>query len=70
MITEELRKALAASSSRVTDLFKDWDATGDGVIRKREFRQGLRTFGLNVAAEEIDKLFNEWDTDKTGGGPH
>ena len=65
-ISQQLAEALRANSTRVLDLFRDWDADGDGEVSRAEFRRAMPQLGLDVPVSEVDKLFNEWDKD--GGG--
>jgi Ca2+-binding EF-hand superfamily protein len=63
-----LRDALSRSSSRVMDLFRQWDDDGSGEISKKEFRQAVKAMGFNFFADdaEIDMVFDEFDMDKGG----
>ena len=65
-ITEQIASALRASSARVLDLFREWDANGDGEVSREEFHRAIPALGLTVPKKEVDALFNEWD--KTGDG--
>ena len=60
-VTEQLAAALRASSARVLDLFREWDANGDGEVSREEFHKAVAALGLQVPKKEIDSLFNEWD---------
>ena len=46
--------------------FSIFDKDGDGVINKREFRQGWLSLGLDLTYEEIDDLMNLVDEDRNG----
>ena len=48
------------------DLFRSWDADGDGVVTRPEFHKAMKELGLEVAKQYIDELFSSWDYD--GGG--
>ena len=63
-----LRDALARSSSRVIDLFKQWDEDGSGEIEKKEFRRAIKAMGFDFFADdgEIDMVFDDFDLDKSG----
>ena len=65
-MAEQLKQALSKNAGRVIDLFREWDADGDGQVSKKEFRKAMPVLGLEVPTKEIDALFNEWDKD--GGG--
>ena len=64
-----VRKALAASYSRVIDFFKLMDKNGDGAVTKHEFRAGLGLLGIDesqASMEAIDALFDSFDMDGSG----
>jgi DNA repair exonuclease SbcCD ATPase subunit len=65
-VKDQLAEALAKSSARVLDLFREWDKNGDGEVDRAEFHKAIPALGLDVPKEDIDELFNEWDKD--GGG--
>ena len=65
-VTEQLRDALQRSSLRVLDLFREWDTDGDGEISKAEFREAMGVLGFAAAGDEIDALFDSFDTDLSG----
>ena len=48
------------------DLFREWDADGDGEVSKGEFRKALQLLGLYAPRPTVDALFDEFDRD--GGG--
>ena len=53
-----LKDALARSSSRVMDLFRQWDDDGSGEISKKEFRKAIKSMGFDFFADdsEIDMV--------------
>ena len=55
-ISEQLAAALKTNSARVLDLFRDWDADGDGEVSRAEFRRAMPALGLNVPTKSIDEL--------------
>ena len=63
-----LRDALARSSARVIDLFRQWDEDGSGVIERKEFRRAIRALGFDFIHDvsEIDLVFDDFDIDKDG----
>ena len=63
-----LREALNRSSTRVVDLFRQWDDDGSGSISKKEFRRAIMALGFDFFDDvsEIDKVFDEFDTDGSG----
>jgi len=65
-IAEQLANALRENSTRVLDLFRSWDADGDGQVSRAEFHKAMPALGLDVPKETIDELFSSWDKD--GGG--
>ena len=65
-IQAQLRAALAANHARVIDLFRQWDADGDGTVRKAELRKAIAMLGYEAPGAEVDKLFESFDRD--GGG--
>ena len=65
-IGEQLQEALVKNAGRVIDLFREWDADGDGEVSRKEFHKAMGHLGLEVPKREIDKLFDSWDKD--GGG--
>ena len=65
-ISQQLAAALKKNSARVLDLFRSWDADGDGEVSRAEFHKAMPALGLEVPKKDIDDLFSEWDKD--GGG--
>ena len=66
-IGSQLKTALAASSTRMIDLFRDWDEDQNGVVDKGEFHAALTSMGMPGTKEEHDALFEMWDADNSGG---
>jgi Ca2+-binding EF-hand superfamily protein len=62
------RDALARSSTRAIDLFRQWVEGGSGEIEKKEFRRAIKSMGFDFIAndKEIDMIFHEFDTDGSG----
>ena len=65
-VADQLRDALSQSSTRVIELFRDWDDDGNGMVSKEEFRKAMGLLGFNVPAKDIDALFDSWDPDGSG----
>ena len=65
-VSEQLASALKRNATRVLDLFRSWDANGDGQVTRREFIEAMVEFGLEVPKRDICELFDAWDKD--GGG--
>ena len=51
---------------RVIELFRELDADQSGAVSKKEFRKGMKTLGLEVPKEDVNKLFDSWDPDGSG----
>ena len=62
----QIAAALRQNAGKVLDLFREWDANGDGEVSKKEFRKAMPAIGLDVSVQEVDALFDSWDWD--GGG--
>eukprot|EP00964_Phaeocystis_antarctica_P124064 scaffold87760_cov54-Phaeocystis_antarctica.AAC.1 len=65
-VQQQLRDALARSGSRVVELFRQWDADGDGTVSKAEFVRSLPQLGLQATNEEGGALFDTFDPDGSG----
>jgi Ca2+-binding EF-hand superfamily protein len=61
-----MRDTLARSAVKIGDLLASWDANGDGVVSRSEFRSAVRAMGVQAADELIDKAFDELDYTKSG----
>ena len=60
--TEELRDALVQGCGRVIDLFRAFDANGDGRVSKAEFRAALPLLGFAASnTSTIDAIFDAID---------
>ena len=62
----QLRDALNKNAGKVIDLFREWDANGDGMVSRKEFHKAMPVLGLDVGKEVVDELFSSFDPD--GGG--
>ena len=60
------RDALARSATRVMDFFRSMDIDDSGTIGLEEFRAATRSLGFDVPHYELDAIFAEMDTDKSG----
>mmetsp|Transcript_17042 Transcript_17042/g.43764 ORF Transcript_17042/g.43764 Transcript_17042/m.43764 type:complete len:278 (+) Transcript_17042:24-857(+) len=60
-VPDQLKMILNQLSVKILDLFRDWDANGDGVVDKKEFRFAVAALGYDASAEDVDKLFDELD---------
>ena len=48
------------------DLFREWDADGDGNVTRKEFHKAMPLLGLDVPKKEIDAAFDSFDPDGSG----
>ena len=55
-----------ASSLKMSDIVRKWDANGDGKIDPDEFRLNVKKLGLVAPNFEIDRLFRDLDVDNGG----
>ena len=55
-----------ASSLKMSDIVRKWDANGDGKIDPDEFRLNVKKLGLVAPNFEIDQLFRDLDADNGG----
>jgi Ca2+-binding EF-hand superfamily protein len=55
-----------ASSLKMSDIVRKWDANGDGKIDPDEFRLNVKKLGLVAHNFEIDRLFRDLDVDNGG----
>ena len=65
-IAAQLRGALMASGARVIDLFREWDADGDGKVTRAEFHRAMGLLRFAAPKAEIDVVFASWDPDGSG----
>lgn len=56
-----LRDALERSTSRVRDIFMNFDKDNSGSIEKREWRQAMRSLGVEAPDAVLDAVFAEFD---------
>jgi hypothetical protein len=48
------------------NLFREWDANGDGVISLHEFLRSMPLIGIDAPQEDVKDLFREMDHDCDG----
>ncbi len=65
-VIERVATAFYVQNFNLRRAFSLFDRDGDGVISKREFRQGWLTLGLDLTFEEIDDLMKLVDSDRSG----
>ena len=61
-----LREALAASASRVVDLFHRWSDGTLVMVDRKAFRRGLRGVGFAASDADMDLVFDEMDSKRAG----
>ena len=64
-----LASALAESNTRLLDLFRRWDASGDGLVDRHEFSDALRSLGVDersASTAELGAFFDRFDRDRSG----
>jgi len=52
-----------AHKYRLIDLFREMDTDNSGMIDIEEFKNGLMNTGFGVTADELDRLFTNFDAD-------
>ena len=65
-VQQNLRDTLVNHALRVMDLFREWDADGNGEITKEEFRHALPMLGLHASYDDVEELFEGFDADSSG----
>lgn len=65
-ILEKVATAFYLQNFNLRRAFALFDQNGDGMISKREFRQGWLTLNLGLTYDEIDDLMDLVDEDKSG----
>jgi hypothetical protein len=65
-VSVQLREALRQNSSRVIDLFRDWDGDESGTVSLKEFRRAMKELGLDAPLDVVDGVFASFDPDGSG----
>ena len=65
-IPDQLNVLLGEHSVKLIDLFREWDADGNGAIDKKEFRQAVAALGYDVPKKDVNAAFDMLDD--TGDG--
>jgi len=65
-VVEQLKAALDKNQTKVLDLFREWDADGDGNVSRKEFIKAMPILGLDAPKEAINAVFDEFDPDGSG----
>ena len=61
-----LRGKLSENASSAIDLLRQWDQDGSGAVSRDEFQNAIKFLGIKCSAADIDGLFEEMDTDRSG----
>ena len=66
--TQDHKKNLSAQEqTELTKAFKNYDKNGDGKLSMQEVKEGyLEHYGKVMSDEEVEQMFNQVDTDKSG----
>ena len=62
-VAEQLGTLLTLNSTTVIDLFRDWDADGNGGVDIKEFRKAIKGLGYSAPKKDIDALYAELNPD-------
>ena len=61
-----LRRHIRRRALTLPSLFAMWDKNRDGLLTKRNLKNGLLNFGMETTTDEIDRLFRYFDAGGTG----
>ena len=62
-VSARLGAQIILKRMKVGDVLQKWDANGDGELEKPEFRQNVKSLGVQAEGREIDELFDSLNTD-------
>ena len=65
-VVEQLKNILDENSVKLVDVFREWDADGNGAIDKKEFRAAVAALGYDVPKKDLNILFDELDDSGDG----
>lgn len=65
-VAGQVRGMLCECNSRIIDLFRTWDNDGSGTVSRVEFHNAIKFLGLKCGRVEVDAIFDEMDTDRSG----
>jgi hypothetical protein len=68
--TQEICDLFARLASKVSQLFRDWDLDGNGLIDKKEFRAACTSLGVVFPRDIVDGVFDILDDDGSGSIDH
>ena len=60
---EQLQELLSANAVRIIDMFRAWDANGDNMVSKKEFKRAFESLGLGEHLDAVAALFDSFDRD-------
>ncbi|MEC7000337.1 MAG: EF-hand domain-containing protein, partial [Actinomycetota bacterium] len=58
-VVDQLNKILLDNSVKLIDMFREWDADGNGAVDKKEFRKAIKALGYEAKKKDIDQLFDD-----------
>jgi len=65
-IQTQLANLLQQHSTKLIDLFREWDDDGNGALDKKEMRRAIAALGYDAPRKEIDCFFESIDDDDNG----
>ena len=65
-MASQLKDILTRHRIRAIDLFRSWDADGNGLVDAAEFREAVRSLGYDAPRSDVDALFASFDVDGSG----
>jgi hypothetical protein len=65
-VIEKFRKIVKSSNMHLKEIFKKFDADGNGYITSVEFRNAIRELNLALTSREIDEIIKKVDTNLDG----
>jgi Ca2+-binding EF-hand superfamily protein len=65
-ILQKVRGCLENKSTKISKIFRSFDANHDGVVSKDEFRAGMSNLNSGLTSPEIDRLIDLCDADGDG----
>jgi Ca2+-binding EF-hand superfamily protein/predicted esterase len=65
-IVEQIKRILEENHVKLIDLFREWDADGNGAIDEKEFRQAVAALGYDAPRSYVDEVFQVINTSGSG----